>query len=71
MQRARDAYRTTTGSIAVRDDTSFKLWVLKEGWLGDSRTVEGQCEKAVKLFDAGMMEAFERYDENLHGRLQA
>ncbi len=71
MQRARDAYRTTTDAIAVRDDTSFRLWVLKEEWLDDSITAEGQCEKAVKLFDAGMMEAFERYDENLHGRLKA
>jgi len=71
MPRVRDAYQTTTGAIAVRDDEKFSLWILKEEWLDDSMTVEEQFDTAIELFSDGMMEAFEKYDANHHGLLKA
>jgi len=68
MLAVKDAYQTTTGNIAVRDEKG-NVWVLEKDRLGASMSCDEQLEKAVDLFVKGTMDAFERYNERRHGLL--
>ena len=68
MLAVKEAHQTTTGNVAVIDKKG-NLWVLKRDWLNVSMTRNEKLEEAIKLFAAGTMIAFEKYDETRHGVL--
>ena len=68
MPAVKDAYRTTRGNVAVRDEKG-NVWVLEKGQLSTSMSRDEQLEKAIDLFVKGTMDAFERYSERRHGLL--
>ena len=68
MPSVRDAYETTAGYAVVRDQ-SWDVWVLKRDYINDSMSHNEKLEKAIDLFVKGKLEAFERYDDKLHGLL--
>jgi hypothetical protein len=68
MPAVKDAYRTTTGNVAVRDEAG-KVWVLKREHLSASMNENEQLEKAIDLFIEGSTSAFESYYSDRHGLL--
>ena len=68
MPKVKDAYQTTTGNVAVRDEKG-NVWVLKRNWLNASVSGDEKLEKAIELFIEGTIIAFEEYNRDRHGLL--
>ena len=68
MPEVKDAYHTTKERIVVRD-TKNNVWVVRKEWLSDLMSDEVKLEKAIDLFTTGKLDAFEKYDEKIHGLL--
>ncbi len=68
MPNVKDAYETTAGYIAVRDEND-SVWVLKKTYLTDSMSHNQRLEKAIDLFLQRKTDAFDRFDEARHGFL--
>ncbi len=68
MAVIKDAYETTTGCVAVREEDG-SVWVLKQTYLDGSMSHNQKLERAIDLFKKDKRDAFEKYSGKLHGLL--